>query len=414
MLHRGCALIWMLVVGLFLPSVAHAGQTRAEQLEEQRAVRAREGPPQPTSPLEKALRLLDSSRLLEPSRPVKSMFYPKVRTVTTGGGLGFGGGYRSAFANDNLLFDVNAVITMRGYRLGRVELSLPRLLRHTLEFKTFGRYRYFSQEDFYGPGPDSTKADRTDFLIEEKEFTAQLNWRPRSWLTLASQTASLNPRVGAGTDRHQLTTGARFTEETAPGLTRQTHFLEQGGLVEIDYRDSPGRARAGGRYAIYASRYDDRRDRGFDFSRVAAQAEQYLPIFDSKRVVVLRLTTHHMAAAAGSRVPFYYMPAFGGKDTIRGVNDLRFRDANALVMTTEYRWEAISGVDLALFYDRGGVAPRFSDLPVRRGTGSYGLGVRAGTDSAIFLRAEMAFGGGEGARYYVAFSGPLKIEQWLR
>jgi len=36
---------------------------------------------------------------------------------------------------------------------------------------------------------------------------------------------------------------------------------------------------------VYAARYDDVRNRGFDFSRVASQLEQYFPVFDSKRVV---------------------------------------------------------------------------------------------------------------------------------
>lgn len=412
--QRRYVLAWLVVVGMTLPGVARAQQTRTGQLEEQRAQRAREGPPPPTTALEKGLQFLQSSRLLEPGRPARSLFYPKVGTVTTGGGLGFGGGYRLAFANDNAIFDVNGILTMRGYRVVRAGLSLPRLLEHKFEINTFAQYRYFSQEDFYGVGPDSRKADRTDFLVEETGLTTQVAYRPTSWLALASQTAWLNPRVGRGTDRHQPSIETLFTDAVAPGLAQQTRFLEQGGLVEVDYRDSDSRARSGGRYAVYAARYDDVRNRGFDFSRVASQLEQYFPVFDSKRVVVLRLTMDHRAAAPGSRVPFYYMRPFGGKDTLRGVNDLRFRDANAWIGTAEYRWEAVSGVDLALFYDRQGVAPRFKALSLRNAKDTYGVGVRAGTDSAIFLRAEMAFGGDEGGRYYVAFSAPLKIERWLR
>ena len=62
----------------------------------------------------------------------------------------------------------------------------------------------------------------------------------------------------------------------------------------------------------------------------------------------------------------------------------------------------------------GGVGPRVRGLSIRKASDSYGVGVRAGTDSSIFMRAEMVFGGGEGARYYVAFSGPLKLDRQLR
>ena len=85
-------------------------------------------------------------------------------------------------------------------RSERSRSPVIRLLKHRLELKGYARYRYSSQEDFYGLGPDSEKADRTNYLIEETEYAAQAIWRLRSWLTLASQTARLAPRVGSGAD----------------------------------------------------------------------------------------------------------------------------------------------------------------------------------------------------------------------
>ena len=401
-----------LVIGLSSP--AGAQQTRTEQLEQRRAERAREVKPEPRTKVEKLLLYLDESRLLQRSFGPDAGFYPQIGSVTTGGGFALGAGYRHPFANDNLLFNTNASYSLRGYRVGRVELSAPRLAKQTLEVKARVRYRYFPQEDFYGIGPASQKADRTNFLLEETEYAVQLAWRPRPWLLLASQNAFLNPRIAGGTDSLYPSAETRFTEATAPGLKEQTNFLENGVLTEVDYRDARGNARSGGRYILYASRFNDRDDRGFDFSRVAGAIEQYFPFFNKKRVFAFRFAANHLDAAAGSRVPFYYMSPFGGKDTIRGFNDLRFRDTNSWVFTSEYRWEAFSGLDMALFYDRGGVAPRFKDLSISEAEDSYGLGFRFGTNRAVFLRAEIAFGSGEGVRYYVAFSGPLRIERFLR
>jgi len=409
---------WLVGIVLALTTAcstaAHAQQTRTEQLEQQRAQRAREVKPEARTKVEKALLYLDEHRLLQRVFTPEAGFYPQFGSVTTGGGIALGGGYRKPFANDNLLFNTNAAFTLKGYRTGRVELSLPRLAKHTVEVKGRVRYRYFPQEDFYGIGPGSQKADRTNYLIEETEYSVQVGWRPRRWLLLASQSAFLNPRIAGGTDSLYPTTEALFSEATAPGLTEQTNFLENGGLVEVDYRDSRGNPRSGGRYVAYASRFDDRDNRGFDFSRVAGGVEQYVPIFDKKRVFAFRVAANHLDAAAGSQVPFYYMYPIGGKDTIRGFNDLRFRDTNSWVFNAEYRWEAFSGLDMALFYDLGDVAPRFEDLSIRDARDSYGLGFRFGTNQAVFLRAEIGFGSGEGTRFFVAFSGPLRIERFLR
>ena len=88
--------------------------------------------------------------------------------------------------------------------------------------------------------------------------------------------------------------------------------------------------------------------------------------------------------------------------------------ANAWLLNAEYRWEAIAGVDLALFYDRGSVAPRFRDLSWHNARESYGVGVRLGTARAIVMRAEVAFGSREGVNYYVAMGAPLRVESFLR
>jgi hypothetical protein len=341
-------------------------------------------------------------------------FYPRFGGITIGGGLGFGAGYRRSFRNDTLRVDGSAMFSAKGYGLGNVEVSLPRLFEHTLEISSHVRLSHFPQEEFFGLGLESLESDRTNFLIDETEYATQLAWRPRPWLLLASQHALRAPSIGAGTDHQYASTDVRFNDAAAPGLTRRTTFLETGGLVEINRLDVTGNPRSGGRYVVYVSRFDDRHNRGFDFSRAAVTAERYISVFDAKRVLVFRAATNHLVPAAGSRAPFYYMLPFGGKDSIRGFDDLRFRDTNGWVINGEYRWEAFTGVDLALFYDRGGVAPRFRELSIRSMRQSYGLGVRLGTPETIFMRAEVAFGSGEGVNCYVAFGGPLKLERVLR
>lgn len=404
----------MLGFVLFLPPGASAQHTRTEQLEQRRAERARESPRGPQTLVEKIVLYVEDRWLQPTALPPRATFYPLMGSVTVEGGLGVGGGYRRSFANDNLRADASALLTPRGYRLGRAALSLPRLVAHRLEIAGVARYRYFPQEDFYGLGADSRQSQRTNYLIEETAVSIQVAWRPSPWLLIASQSGWLEPHIGRGTDSDMPSIEKEFTEATAPGLTRPTNFFEHGTLALVDYRDFPGHARSGGRYAIYISRYDDTRNLGFDFSRVAVQFEQYVPVFDAKRALAFRLTASDLQAEAGSRVPFYYMPGFGGGDSLRGLDDMRLRDASSWIATVEYRWEAMTGVELAVFYDRGGVASRFTSLSIADGYGSYGAGVRLSTGRAIFLRAEASLGGPEGARGVVGFSGPMKLERFLR
>lgn len=406
--------VWMVVLLAFLPTGVLAQETRTDQLERQRAERAGGAPREPQTPLERIVLRIEDRWLQPKALPPKATFYPRMGSVTVEGGLGVGGGYRRSFANDNLRADASALLTPRGYRLGRATVSLPRLVAHTLEVAAVARYRHFPQEDYYGLGPDSKRSERTNYLIDETEYSVQVVWHPRSWLLLASQSSWLEPQLAGGTDNDFASIETRFTEATAPGLNSPTSFFEQGALTVLDYRDSSGDARSGGRYAVYVSRYDDRSNRGFDFSRFAGQIEQYVPLFDPKRVVAFRLGANRLGAATGSRVPFYYMPPFGGGDSVRGLDELRFRDASSWIFTVEYRWEAMTGMDLALFYDRGGVAPRLTKLSMAAAYDSYGVGVRLSTGRTIFMRAEASFGGGEGTRGFVGFSGPMKLERFLR
>jgi hypothetical protein len=341
-------------------------------------------------------------------------FYPLFGSVQSGGGFAMGAGYGRTFARDQLHVDVNGAYTVKGYRAASAELGAPRLFGEHLSLIGRVRYRYFPQEDYYGIGADSLKDARSNYLLEETDIGAWAVFRANSWLRVSGKLAHLNPRIGDGTDDLYPTTQSLFTAGSAPGLERQPNFLESTVLVEADTRDQPGNPRSGTYLALAAARYRDRHDEGFDFSRVAGDLQQFIPIFDKKRVIALRAAFSHYDPAAGNEVPFYYMVPIGGKDTIRGFNDFRFRDLTAVLFNVEYRWEAFSGLDMALFYDLGDVGRRWDDIDFEDLKQSWGVGFRFNTYRSIFMRTEIAFNSGEGTRLFVAFSGPLRLERYFR
>jgi hypothetical protein len=318
------------------------------------------------------------------------------------------------FASGRLAFNANAAISMKGYRVAGAEVSAPRLLSGRLTLIARGQQRYFPQEDYFGLGPQSAKADRSNYLLDESDVSGIAVLRATPWLTWSTKVGRVEPRIGEGTDQRVPSIGALFTDMTAPGLAAQPSFVETGTLLEIDSRDQRGNPRSGTYLSLLSARYGDLDDLGYDFTRVAAEVQHYVPIFDKKRVIAVRAAFNRYAPLGGSSVPFYYILPLGGADSVRGFADFRFRDLNAVLFNAEYRWEAFSGLDMACFYDAGSVAARWSDLGDVGWKQSWGLGLRFNTYKAIFMRTEVAFGSGEGTRFFVAFGGPLRLQRYLR
>jgi hypothetical protein len=393
------------------PAVAQA--TRREAIEQQRSARAAQLKPYEPGRVESALTYIERNRLIE-RLSGRDGFYPRIGSIQRGGGMALGIGYHRPWADRRVVFDVSGAATVRGYFLGAADLSMPRLVSDRLTLAAHGRYRYFPQEDYFGLGPASVKADRANYLLEETEFGTRASLRPLPWFTWTAKAAYRTPRIAAGTDSQYPAVGDVFTPATAPGLLEQPSFFETGSLFEIDSRDQPGNPRSGTYVAVVGARFTDLDDLGYDFSRVGGEVQHYIPIFDKKRVIAVRGAFNSYEPGRGNVVPFYYMLPLGGKDSIRGFADFRFRDLKAVLFNVEYRWEAVGGVDMALFYDVGDARPEWRALTWGGLKQSYGIGFRFNTYKSIFLRTEIAFGSGEGTRTIVAFGAPLRLERYLR
>ena len=100
--------------------------------------------------------------------------------------------------------------------------------------------------------------------------------------------------------------------------------------------------------------YSDLDFNRYSFRAVDLLAQQFVPIFDKKRVFAVQAAVRQRRiAGSGQQVPFYFKPTLGGSNQLRGYNDYRFRDDAVVYFNAEYRWEAFSGLDMALFYDWG-------------------------------------------------------------
>jgi outer membrane protein assembly factor BamA len=394
----------LLVVLIGAPAGAQEPEadTRAELLAKMREQKAKVLQPYKPTGIERALLYIEEHRIIE-RLTIADGWYPRIGGLATGGGFAGGVGYRKHLFDDLLFLNTSAAFSLKAYKEFLAHASYPRLWNERLEIGGNFRWRDFPQEDFYGIGNSSSRANRTNYKIKSSDVNVRAALKPTPWLRFGTELGRFEPDLGPGTDRRFPTTEALFSDIDAPGLVAQPTFLYNNVFVEIDYRDQPGNPRSGGLWRGTFGRWDDRDLQQFDFHRFDAEAAHFFPIFDKKRVIALRLGLSYVNNETGNRVPFYFLAYIGGSDTLRGFREFRFRDENVVFFNAEYRWEAFSGLDMALFFDMGEVREDWQDIDFKDAKTSYGIGFRFNTYKAVFMRLDIAAGGGEGTRLFFKF-----------
>ena len=392
----GLTLTLALLMGQQDPAVDPTNDaTRTEALEQARQHKA-ENLEKPTrSFLERGLKEFKEKRVMERFQEGFHGFHPIVGGITTGSGFG-GGTY---IETDHVR--VSGQATLSGYQKYEVRLTAPQI--HRVFFADFrSTYRDFANERFYGVGRDSRKQDETTYRLEDTNYVGRLGVTPSKNVKAGVLAGWLETNVGSGTHRLAPSIETVFGTDATPGLAAQPDYLQLGAFFEADYRDQPGNPRAGGRYTASWTSFQDRKLNAYEFSQYDVEAQQYFPFLNQRRVIAVRAKTTLTQTAAGQDVPFFLQPTLGGSEDLRGYREYRFRDRNMVVFNAEYRWEAFSGLDLAVFADAGQVAARPGDLHFRNFEKSYGTGFRFNTAKSVFLRMDVGFSK-EGQHLFVKF-----------
>lgn len=379
-----------------------APATRAEALEALRI--AREGSLHPEQPgrVERLLLYVEDKRLVERLNPPQG-FFPIAGSVVRGSGLGLGVGYRRRPAGQRLLFESTAAWTYRDYRALQISGGLPAIAGRPVAVTTGVRWFDYPQEDFFGLGRRSLAADRVSFTLRGSDTFAQVQTRRAGWFVLRGRAGVQRFDVTEGRDARFPSLEARFDDRSAPGSADAPTLRYAESSLGIDTRDQPGNTRGGGHYTLTVGAYRGGHGGDFDFNRIDVKLMQVFPIFDKKRGITLHALASRIDPAGDARVPFFLMPTVGGSDSLRGYRDFRFRDAAAVNLNAEYRWEAFSALDLALFVDAGDVGPTWRSIVGAHLRSSWGLGFRFNTNRRVFLRVDVA-GGREGPRIWTSLS----------
>jgi Omp85 superfamily domain len=385
------------------PVHAQEPETREEALRREREAKSKAlNPPEPSG-FERLLLKVENGRLFERLLSPPEGFYPRIGHVTPGSGFSLGPAYRrAALFGERAELTASAIGSLKKYWLVEAKVAAPALAGGALFAEAYARRFDFPQEAFFGIGPSARRSDESRYQFANTVAGGTAGIRPRTWLSVGGRVERLAPRV----DRGSGPGGAlqdRFSPAQIAGLLEQPEFNRYEAFLDVNYREPRGNPRSGGRYLVSYSMYDDRDLARYDFRRIDIDVQQYVPMFQQRRVIALRAKTSRSDADAGRQVPFYFQQTLGGPDDLRGFRQYRFRDRNLLLLQAEYRWEVFTAMDAAIFYDAGKVTATRDDVDLRGLEHDYGIGVRFGSDNGVFLRVEGAFGSRDGKHLVLRF-----------
>ncbi|PYV44449.1 MAG: hypothetical protein DMG06_06445 [Acidobacteria bacterium] len=386
------AALFLLLPLLLDPCVFGQTDSRAGEIQRERQERSSHLKAEQQSNVERGMVDVEEKKLPERLLGGVNGLGVKLGGLVAGSGFAIGPQYlREDLFSGNLTFRTSAEASYKLYQKYELQMTLPRLAKNHVFVDFYSAHRNYPRINFYGLGPRSPKGQRSDYRLEDTGTDLILGVRPVRIVRLGGSAGYLWLNVGPGTDSRLISTEQQFTPEQAPGIDRQTDFFRYGGFAQIDYRDDPHGPKSGGNYVGQYTWYQDRKLGLHDFRRLDVDLQQYIGFFNRRRVIALRARTVLTDTDGGQTLPFYMNPILGGSEDLRGFRPFRFSDKNLLSLTGEYRWEAFSGLDMALWVDGGKVFPRRAQLNFSNLEASYGFGLRFNALNRTFIRLDVGF-----------------------
>ena len=324
------------------------------------------------------------------SGDVTNGFHVETWNMIPGAGwISAGPGWRHWYDQDRVFVDTSASISWRGYKQAQARFELPRLANSRLAIGSQVRWQDFTKVAFYGEGPDTVEADRSEYRLRSTNLVGYATVRPLEWIGIGGLVGWLKPSEPSS----------------------ETTFMHSELSATADTRDFPGHPSSGGLYRAAMAHYSDRDAGVFSFRRYDAEAAHFVPVASSRVVFALHGWLVATDVGEGQTVPFYMQPGLGGHNSLRSYTDYRFHDRHMLVFNAETRIAMMTHVDAALFVDAGNVASRVADLDFAKR--SYGAGLRLHNRRQTFARVDVARGG-EGWQMLFRLTDPLNLSRLSR
>jgi len=296
--------------------------------------------------------------------------------------------------------------TVRVYESYRFRLNYP-LVRNDsfkrLGLELTGRYMSRPSESFYGIGNNSPHWAEARFRSVSRTAGIALDARFNDTWSLRVEEGYRS--IGITKPRNHASVTDVFQGADVPGLSEpNSAMLTTTASLQRSTKDRTNLASSGGLQRIEASLNDALTGGDFSYWRYMAEVQQFIPLDDSKRkVIALRARLETTEEKGGSVIPFYDLPAIGGRQTVRGFASRRYTDKSAVSASLEYRYRIWRHVDWGFFVDTGKVAPEIGNFARSRFHTGYGIRfmVRAKGDRAVSIDVGHSH---EALMFYVDFT----------
>jgi hypothetical protein len=365
--------------------VASSAQTREDTIAAAQADKARSLAPYTPNRAEGVVNAIEDNEWVLGLTP--RGWYPTFGTVYLGQGFTWGGGYRK-YTGFETFVDAHALLTTNWSQLYEVTVGSANYFGGRLGFLASGGFRDVHALPYYGLGPGSTVAREAAARLQHTFVNGTLNVKAARWLVVSGSTGyervvEMKPTDGSPDVREA------FSPEEAPNAGVNPVYLHSTVSALALWQPSEFYSRRGGLARASVDQFRFVEGGTGSFARASGELVQHIPILKENWVVSLRARAESMVG--GDQAPYYALPWLGGGDTLRGYSTARFRDRNSLLFSGEFRWIPNRlGMDGAIFWDAGQVAPRMGAMSLDKFEHDVGIGVRFHVPAATALRIELA------------------------
>jgi hypothetical protein len=334
--------------------------------------------------------------------------YPHVTSLATGGGAAPGLTYFDAAAGAREIGLYGSVShSLKGdslveLRLGRIPYEPGRAPSRRPGFEWMpgwvagehGEHRFFvyGQAKLLDLGAGRYLEGYSDPLRQQSaDVVAGYRISPTLSARMEAGVLAVSPGPGA------QSIGMEFLPALdAPGLAWKRDYVRLSSELAWDSRHDARLTRGGQLVSLRLETYQ-----GWGgtpgFSRLALDARHYQRLGSDRHLLALRGVAS-LADSDGIHVPYYLQDSLGGGSLLRSYPEHRFSGDKVLAFSAEYRFRAMSWLQLAAFYDGGRAWDGFDALGSNGFRSSAGLGVRLTTPNRVLLRLDVARGA-EGTRF---------------
>ena len=219
------------------------------------------------------------------------MFLELGNMISGAGWITVGPGYRQWLFADRVLAEGSAAYSWRGYKMAQARIELARLAHGRVAVGTQARWQDLTQITFFGDGPDSHEADRSEYRLKALNLVSYVGVRPSPWLSVDGRIRWLaRPSLLAPAGpfkRGNPSASDVFPEHPVFNASAQPTYLYGDLSITADTRDHRSYPSKGSVYRAAWVRYADRDTRVFAFDRFEAETAHFVPVANRRLVLAL-------------------------------------------------------------------------------------------------------------------------------